>query len=319
MTLILTAMTPRFIVQVSDRRLTWDSGRFRDGFVKAVVTRGFACSYTGIASLDGDTAKWIAKRLAAHDSDPDGGLQAVMNAAAAACRASRYAKRPLAILAVGWHMQGPLVTPSTTLISNFHPTGKVGAFMRGQLTIGSGRVSTVVPVGALIREDELRPASRAVERLCIQRRETARAIAQILTECIRGVSRASSRTYDQRDPAVSEDVLVVALPRPDLCRGGLVVGQLVDDWWSVTSIPAGESRKERQGGPIIVGSGAAIRALEPDEGPPGKGGVAGALEIIARGGTGDEGRLAVYILTDPPLGAAWGWPGSAPPGLAPSA
>jgi hypothetical protein len=137
-------------------------------------------------------------------------------------------------------------------------------------------------------------------------RDTARAIAQSLTETIRTVAKsADRRTY------VSDDVLVTSLPRPDLVSAQLVVGTLVEDYWSVTNISAGDSRRERPGGPIIVGHKAAIQALQPEDGPPAE---EGAIAVGARFVRVPEhdGAIVACIITDPPLGEAWGWPGIQP-------
>ncbi len=282
--------------------------------MKAVVTPRFACTYTGVASLGRDTAKWIARRLSAHVTEPDGGVVALTNALAAVCQSSRFVGRPLAVVLCGWVPGDSSAIPRITAISNFDPrlpALQVGpSFSIGQIDISPGRASAVYPLGQVVREDELAAVQRAVERLAKSGRDSPRAVAQVLTETVRSVARSAVSPYDSRQPTVSEDVLVVSLPRPDLCDGPLVVGKLVDDWWSVTSVLAGESRAERHGGPIVVGEGAAIRTLEPHEAPLGDGGLAGGLEIIVPPRT-DGSALTVHILTDPPLGVAWGWPGSA--------
>jgi hypothetical protein len=317
MTLLLTATTPDHIVQVSDRRLSWPNGRLKDGFVKGIVTQAFACSYTGVAELGGDTAKWIARILATHAHDPDGGLDALRASATSALNKRRYAGMPLAIVVVGWVIAGPTILPRIRVISNFDVLKPLGGAVEQTFKLvhlhpsRPTRLSGVFSAGQLMSPHEMATLDRALERLCVSGRASARAVAQLLTEWIRGISRASQRAYDTRQPTVSEDVLIVSLPRPDRCRGGLLVGRLVDDWWSVTSVPAGESRQERPGGPIIVGPGAAMRALEPHEGPPGPSDLSGGAEVIMKG-DGPGGGFTLYLLTNPPLGAAWGWPGTSP-------
>jgi hypothetical protein len=135
-------------------------------------------------------------------------------------------------------------------------------------------------------------------------RDTARSIAQVLTETIREVARSA----DRRD-LVSEEVLITSLPRFDLLRDRLIVGVLVEDFWSVTCIAAGESRREQHGGPIIVGRKAAIQALPPSDAPSGAGLFVGG-RIIRK--PEQNGSIMMLLITDPPLGQAWGWPGAAP-------
>ncbi|HKC98997.1 MAG TPA: hypothetical protein VKG20_13245 [Methylomirabilota bacterium] len=306
MTQILTALTPRHIVQVSDRRVVWtdkSSGevtRQRDGYVKAVITPSFACSYTGIADLGGrDTAEWLAVTLSDHVNDLDGGVRALATTAEQATDPPYFQNRPLAIVCAGWTQRGSAVVPLLTVI-NKPPSGQRTTLAQGK--IANGRMSCVVPAGQYLHKDELARVNRDVENLCKSDRDTARAIAQVLTKAIRHVARSPDRKA-----VVSEDVLITSLPRRDLLRSQLVVGALVEDFWSVTCIPAGESRKEHHGGPIIVGNKAAIQALPPGEGPPGGGIFTGSkiIRLPEREGAG----LSLFILTDPPLGQAWGWPG----------
>lgn len=66
MTLILSCLTPKYIVQVSDRRLTWPDGRvFDETANKAIVFHGRAAiAYTGIALIGSQrTDEWIADQI----------------------------------------------------------------------------------------------------------------------------------------------------------------------------------------------------------------------------------------------------------------
>jgi len=66
MTLILSCLTPKYIVQVSDRRLTWPDGRVEDDAANKVVVfheRASFC-YTGLAQIGAQrTDEWIADQL----------------------------------------------------------------------------------------------------------------------------------------------------------------------------------------------------------------------------------------------------------------
>jgi len=192
-------------------------------------------------------------------------------------------------------------------VSNLDPAGRrvTAPFAVQQITAATGRLSAVHPAGQLLHRDELASINRTVEGLCVSGRATPRALAQVLTELVRSVSRGR----DARAQRVSEDTLVISMPRPDLVRGNFVVGRLVDDYPSVTHIPKGESRMERHGGPIIVGRNAAVQALPSEDRPPDTDGEFVGLRIIRKPGAGSG--LTALILTNPPLGAAWGWPGEA--------
>lgn len=309
MTLLLTALTPERIIQVSDRRivLRYPSGREepRERHVKAIITQRFACSYTGIANLgNGDTADWIATELSDHVNDQDGGIASLGEAARRALAARNAANQRLDIVCAGWIQErgSNFIKPRATIITNYSPdVGVSPEFSIVTINVKERRSSCVFPAGQPLHQQELKWVNRQAERLCQDGIATARAIAQILTECIRSVARSHDRgTY------VSEDVLISSLPRPDLLSGHLVVGKLVEDYWSVTCINAGESRAERHGGPIIVGDRAAIQALPPEGQPPGAGSFCGARLVRAPQCTGS---IAVILLTNPPLGQAWGWPG----------
>jgi len=73
MTLILSCLTERFVLQVSDRRLTnVVGGRAVPGeFNKAVgFTNKVTFAYTGLAEIDGeDTDEWLANALASGDDE----------------------------------------------------------------------------------------------------------------------------------------------------------------------------------------------------------------------------------------------------------
>lgn len=307
MTQLLTALTPRHIVQVSDRRVVWIDKhgkvtRQQNSYIKAVITRSFACSYTGIADLGaGDTAEWVAVTLSDHVNEMDGGIRALATTVEQAVDTPYFRDRGLAIVCTGWTQTGSAVVPLLTVINK--QSGQPITLSQGR--IANARMSCVVPAGQYLHRDELARVNRDVENLCKSDRATARAIAQVLTETIRHIARSPDRKA-----LVSEDVLITSLPRPDLLRSHVVVGALVEDFWSVTCIPAGESRREQHGGPIIVGHKAAIQALPPQADQPGGGIFTGGkfIRVPEDEGTG----VRMYIL-DPPLGQAWGWPGDPSP------
>jgi hypothetical protein len=126
MTLILTALTPRHIVQVSDRRVVEGAVQF-DEHVKAVVTDAFACAYTGVAELDArtgipefdhDTAYWLGLLLSDHVGDADRGIQAIASAAEHEMQASRYDGYTVTVVCAGWApMEDGGYRPMATVVS----------------------------------------------------------------------------------------------------------------------------------------------------------------------------------------------------------
>jgi hypothetical protein len=280
----------------------------RDGHVKAIVTARFSCSYTGVANLGGDSAEWIASKFATCDHDKHDWLMNLAGALTTAFRTRRHAGLAHAVAAVGWVPQGlPFASvptgfsPLMTVVSNFDPSAPPRAvvpdFLLTEMTVAPGRLCAVVPLGQTLTPDELKNVNRAVKRLCVSKRDTPRAIAQVLVECVRQVARAG----DTRSLYVSQEVLITSWPRPDLLRDRLVIGKLIDGYVSVTFVPAGSSRRELPGGPILVGRGVAIEALTPEDGPPGPG-EGPAMRIVKRT---PGASFELWFLTDPPLGAAW--------------
>jgi hypothetical protein len=52
-TLVLTFVSDRYIVQASDRRVTYEDGRVSEVMNKAVIISHYGCAaYTGLALLD---------------------------------------------------------------------------------------------------------------------------------------------------------------------------------------------------------------------------------------------------------------------------
>ena len=313
MTLILIALTLDHIVQVSDRRFVWLNAseqivRTEDSHIKAVVTPRFARSYTGLAELgNGDTADWIATELSSHIKDHDAGVSALTAAARQEVNKQKTQKRPLAIVTAGWvHMKSGGTEARAIVISNFaeDTRGTPDDFVTRVISLKKERQSLVYPKGQPFYVSEIKGVNRDIENLCKRGRATARAIATVLTEYVRSVARSSGRK-----DYVSEEVLISSLPRLDRLKGHLVVGKLVEDYWSVTCIKSGEVA-EGHGGPIIVGDKAAIQALPPEDRPPG-GGVFVGARIVRM--PESDGAIRLYVLTNPPLGQAWGWPGEGSP------
>jgi len=227
MTLILTALTPNHIVQVSDRRVVrrWPSGRIEkfEGRTKAVVTPVFSCSYTGIAEIAGtDTGEWIATTLSDHLRDADGGLEALRLAAGLKLSGGGLNSEPLAIACVGWTptndaMPEPLLIALANFdIRDYSALQPSPDFTRFDIRCREGRRSLVFPLGQPLQLTEMIAANRSLRRVVETDRATPRSIAQILRETIQGVARSPDRA-----DLVSEDVLVTSLPRPDLLRVGI--------------------------------------------------------------------------------------------------
>jgi len=120
-TLILTAMTPNSIVQVSDMRLTnnatWEV--VDEATAKTVVYEGRAMwSYTGPACMGNQpTATWLASLLA--DNGPDEVVDAIGRSADAILRRYPEHARRFAVVAVGWEGSSSDLSPRYRRIANF--------------------------------------------------------------------------------------------------------------------------------------------------------------------------------------------------------
>lgn len=313
MTLVLTALTRTHLVQASDRRVVRLQGSrivaSEDKRVKAILTPRHVVSYTGLAALGGkDSGEWLALVLGDGFSDADGGIERLRTALAAEMARMRRIEQPMSVVLAGWR-KGPLMPlPVAHVITNQGPPGANLGAVEDILTAhflerAPGRRCSIIAVGQPLHRGELQRLNATLERRSrVGRSFTARGVAQWLAANIRAVSASSDR-----GAFVSDDVLVVAVPRPDLIRRNFVAGRLIDDGPAAVAIDGGESlRRDTQGGPIIVGeNGAVVRALTPEEGPPGEG-VTVAMQLLR---VPDSGDIKLLVIDDPTIGVGWSWPG----------
>ncbi len=134
MTLILTAITPNSIVQVSDMRLTntatWEV--VDETTAKTVVYEGRAMwAFAGPACMGNQpTAVWLASVLA--DNGPDEIVNAIGRSADSILRRYPERARRLAVVAAGWHGSPDALSPRYRQIANFDDvTGELWPRMRG--------------------------------------------------------------------------------------------------------------------------------------------------------------------------------------------
>jgi hypothetical protein len=119
MTLVLSVLTDDYVLQVSDRCMTFERGdgavRYEEGHNKAVLfEHRIAFGYTGQGRIEGlPTDEWLQERLA-EGTDVATGLQAVVDGLT---RGFPPARTPHAFLGVGWgFVHEP--TPFLVCISN---------------------------------------------------------------------------------------------------------------------------------------------------------------------------------------------------------
>ena len=132
-TLILTAMTPNTLVQVSDMRLTdtWTWKVVDETTAKMVVYEGRAMwAFAGPACMgDQPTAVWLASLLADNGPDEIGG--AIGRSADSILRRYPEPARRLAVVAAGWQGSPEALVPRYRRIANFDfVTGELWPAMR---------------------------------------------------------------------------------------------------------------------------------------------------------------------------------------------
>lgn len=126
MTLIVSAGTRDFLVQVSDRRLTdlRTGAAVENMAIKAVVYCNFmVVGYTGVSRIAGErTDIWIADQLQTVPSPSRGSATGRLQEAVEEVFGGRRSPPPLALVALGWYSnpEDEDLHPSVARISNFH-------------------------------------------------------------------------------------------------------------------------------------------------------------------------------------------------------
>ena len=157
-TLILTAMTPNTLVQVSDMRVTnnWTWEVVDETTPKTVVYEGRAMwAFAGPACMgDQPTAVWLASLLAANG--PDEIVDAIRRSGDSILRRYPERARRLAVVAAEWQGSNEALVPRYRQVANFDfVTGELWPVMARSMS-GSIRVAT--------RRRCSRPASSCLHR-----------------------------------------------------------------------------------------------------------------------------------------------------------
>jgi hypothetical protein len=132
MTIIVTALFPKHVVQVSDRKLSWSRGksivRQEDKWNKATVFGDWATiAYTGPARLpDQRTDQWITETISPTTA-VDEALNFLWEGANERLREKQWNPPDLAIIVAGWMEEAGKLEPFRAAISNYLlPDGKIG-------------------------------------------------------------------------------------------------------------------------------------------------------------------------------------------------
>jgi len=174
MTLIATCTTHEYIVQVSDRRLTWPNGSVADDTANKAVAFLYdtVFAYTGIAQMgDEKTDQWLAGILKANFSLEDA-IQTIKEKATERVKSLPYANKRLAIIGACWASEkeiGPHM-PIIVLISNFHDNKGVilnttqKTFSRVNITLKPSKPFGYYFTGQLLPSQDLKKLGRNIKR-----------------------------------------------------------------------------------------------------------------------------------------------------------
>ena len=212
MTLVLSFLTQDFILQVSDRRLTWPDGSVEDDNTnKATIYCGrMALGYTGLAQIKTrKTDEWLAGILARAQSSPEA-LEIIKNEATAHFRGISQTPRQRrhAFVGVGWTRTAAdgAIRPFFSRVSNFHDAqdqelpAASDEFTVRNVLLDASDPPRLDATGRQLTEDE-RLLLGAGLRYMKDPTEIALALARTI------------RVVAGRDNAVGRGVLAVHIPR----------------------------------------------------------------------------------------------------------
>lgn len=268
MTLIQTLLTPKFVIQVSDRRLTalrraidgkYHRELYDDKHNKAVSWCGyFTAGFTGFAFTDRDQTKpvseWIAGILAPLNNTTDAVMH-LKNGAEKLARRVRDWQDPrisivLAGIAPGYDYAYFVCVSNFDTLKSIH-TEAADRFVYNQRTVAlEGNLTKYIPVGALLKD---------------QAAEMARQLPRIAQ--FGGINNAArymvriQRQVAKRDTTVGEDAMVVTIPvnpaMPYTIFSNTANDAVTDKTADFSFVKAGGFSRERFG-PIFACGGRAI-------------------------------------------------------------
>jgi hypothetical protein len=221
MTLILTCLTHKHIVQVSDRRLTRLNGElYDDDTNKTVFFNGqIAVAYTGLAFMEGKaTAEWIG--MCMKDSlDIEPAIHKIAKRADWFFRRLKSPDKRLAVIATGWgllHGEQPprpfISVASNFLSDSFQWMASASNRMVVQTICWDERSShIIVSAGQNLMPEELVYLNRLVRR-AVKHGATAKAPARLLANLVQSVANGT----DHRAERVGNGMMIQLLSRKAL-------------------------------------------------------------------------------------------------------
>lgn len=259
MTLIQTFFSDEFVIQVSDRRLTTETGSvFDDEYTKLVCwNHSFTAGFTGLARIDRrrqkSTSEWIAETLS--DYPVFGyGVHALRTAAEEAIRKlpNNWDKR-LAIVVAGFEQGGgPLCAEIANFDTGTGRTNDQNAFALNGFEMVTGRKTGSHTAGALLNDLQKKVLRRYLPRIVDQPGGINRAI-RVMVENQRLVAKGAS--------TVGLDAQCVFIPRTEAPGGvpGIMMSNLDGTEIPTTTSSFGffdaDGFQYRQLGPLLAHGG----------------------------------------------------------------
>jgi len=288
-TLILTCLTHKHIVQAADRRLTLPDGSlYDDDTNKAVFYCGsVAVAYTGLARMEGmPTAEWIG-RCMKDAAQTESAMKEVASQAERHLRQSGAPDKRLAVVATGWGtLHGkPPIRPFICVASNFlSAEWNWEQVADDQMVVRTKFLNEDLPYllfpsgQNLCRREEV-SLSRSIRR-AVEHRATATALARHLGETIQSIAGGG----DARAARVGRGMIIHLLSRtaPETGSPGMILTPLTPDAHSFIYVSR-EGRTDRFQGAVIACNGLLVTGFGGGTIPAGgKGRIRTEMEESAR-------------------------------------
>jgi hypothetical protein len=207
MTLILSALTQDFVVQVSDRRLTdlATGAPKNESANKAIVCCGHVVfGYTGLADINREkTDQWFGRTFLGGVS-AQAAIERVRDSATQVFSAVPLRWRMHAFVGVGWSRSRPILV----VVSNFlDADGNTAQVARDTFSIDAVRISAPLRIHSAGQRLDRKVSAELVRnaKRAIKRGGGANSVARLLVEQVRQVAQVNQK--------VGEDVMVSIIPR----------------------------------------------------------------------------------------------------------
>jgi hypothetical protein len=243
MTLILTAMTRRSVIQVADMRLTnVRTGKVEDEATAKMVAHAgrFVLSFAGPASMGREpTARWMARVLSGVH-DPGEILAALGESAGRIVRQYPPNIRGLAIVGAGWSGEPGRPEPTYIQLTNFEfeSGALLPGFRASRVELKPNEKVLLLSAGVPLPETRVSEVQQLMRRRAGRREERPAEFVAMMLRLARSVA-IGRRTVGTR-------FLVASIPgvrlseEPPRFTTGIAVPTGSSDWYQVTDLDHGQ-------------------------------------------------------------------------------